>query len=184
MEDKQIIDLFFERSEIAIDETDKKYGNYCRYIAYRILSNEQDASEIKNDTYLAAWNSIPPTRPQSLKHYLGTICRNLSIDRYTERKSRMRDMELTGVLDELAECIPDRSNGVNVEELALQDAIRRFVAELPENTQRVVVMLYWYACPISEIAKETSSKESKIKMLLMRTREKFKVFLESEGFIV
>lgn len=184
MEDKQIIDLFFERSEIAIAETDKKYGNYCRYIAYRILSNEQDASEIKNDAYLAAWNSIPPTRPQSLKHYLGTICRNLSIDRYTERKSRMRGMELTGVLDELAECIPDRSNGVNVEELALQDAIRRFVAELPENTQRVFVMRYWYACPISEIAKETSSKESKIKMLLMRTREKFKVFLESEGFIV
>ena len=184
MEDKQIIDLFFERSEIAIDETDKKYGNYCHHIAYRILSNEQDASEIKNDTYLAAWNSIPPTRPQNLRHYLGTLCRNLSIDRYTERKSRGRGMEFTGVLDELAECIPDTESVANVDELALQDAIRRFVAELPENTQRVFVMRYWYACRISEIAKETSSKESKIKMLLMRTREKFKAFLESEGFIV
>ena len=184
MEDKDIVDLYWTREESAIHETEKKYGRYCHYVASRILQSDEDAEEVVNDTYLRAWNSIPPTRPQSLKHYLGTICRNLSIDRYTERKSRMRDMELTGVLDELAECIPDRSNGVNVEELALQDAIRRFVAELPENTQRVFVMRYWYACPISEIAKETSSKESKIKMLLMRTREKFKVFLESEGFIV
>ena len=110
--------------------------------------------------------------------------RNISLKKYRERTAKKRSSAVMLTLDELAECIPDRSNGVNVEELALQDAIRRFVAELPENTQRVFVMRYWYACTISEIAKETSSKESKIKMLLMRTREKFKVFLESEGFIV
>ena len=185
MEDKQIIDLFFERSERAIKETDLKYGRYCHYIAYRVLSNDEDASEIKNDTYLAAWNSIPPTRPNSFKHYLGTLCRNLSINRYLESKNRSQADQISLALDELEECIPDTAGGEDLaDSLALEDALCRFVRELPKETQKAFVMRYWYNCRIDEIARELSSKESKIKMMLLRTREKLKKFLESEGFSV
>ena len=185
MEDKQIIDLFFERSERAIEQTDQKYGRYCQYIAYRILHNDEDANEIKNDTYLAAWNDIPPTYPLSLKHYLGTICRNLSIDRYFERKSKSRDGGITLALDELEECIPDSEGGEELaDSLALRDALDRFVRDLPEETRKAFVMRYWYNCEIVEIANELSSKQSKIKMMLMRTREKLKIFLEREEFTV
>ena len=185
MEDKQIIDLFFERSERAIKETDLKYGRYCHYIAYRILSNDEDASEIKNDTYLAAWNSIPPTRPNSFKHYLGTLCRNLSINRYLDSKNRSQADQIALALDELEECIPDTAGGEELaDSLALEDALCRFVRELPKETQKAFVMRYWYNCRIDEISRELSSKESKIKMMLLRTREKLKKFLESEGFSV
>jgi RNA polymerase sigma-70 factor (ECF subfamily) len=101
MEDKQILDLYFERSESAISETDRKYGRYCHYIANRILENDEDAKEIVNDTYLKAWNTIPPNRPDPLKPYVGMLSRQLSLDRYDKYHAQKRGGQVTLVLDEL-----------------------------------------------------------------------------------
>ena len=184
MDDKQIVELYFERSESAITETEKKYGRYCHYIAYRILENDEDAKEIVNDTYLKTWNTVPPNRPDPLKPYVGMISRQLSLDRYEEYHTQKRGGQVAIVLDELNECIPDRNTEDIGDSIALRDALNRFVGSLPEKTQRVFVRRYWYASPISEIAEDYSLKESYITVLLLRTRNKLKTFLEKEGFYI
>ena len=107
MDDKQILDLYWERSEAAISETSKKYGKYCRYIAFNILHNDEDSEECVNDTYLRAWNSIPPNRPSVLKTFLGKITRNLSLDRYELLNAKKRNGgQMPLIFDEIQECIP------------------------------------------------------------------------------
>lgn len=183
MEDRQIVDLFWARSETAISETEKKYGRYCRYIAYRILDNDEDAKEIENDTYLRAWNSIPPARPNLLKAFLGAISRNLALDRYEKRNTQKRGGQAELALDELTDCIPNGDDGRELSELtALRDAMNRFIRSLPEKTQCIFVRRYWYSSPISEIAEEFAMKESSVSVLLLRTRKKLKAFLKKEGF--
>ena len=183
MEDNQIIDLFFERSEAAISETDKKYGHYCHYIADRILQNEEDSKEIVNDTYLKAWNTIPPNRPNPLKSYLGMITRQLSLDRYEKNHTKKRGGQVNILLDELSECIPDNDSGNDIgESIALTDALNRFIWSLPEKEQKVFIRRYWYSSEISEIAREYGMKESNITVTLLRTRRKLKDFLSKEGF--
>lgn len=185
MDDSKIVDLFWARSESAIDESDKKYGRYCKYIADRILENEQDALEVKNDTYLAAWNSIPPTRPERLKHYLGALSRNIALKKLRTRNRQSDNGNLAFVLDELSECIPDSSGGARiVESVVLRDALDRFIHTLPSRTQKAFLLRYWYACTVAEVASELSIKESHALVLLLRTREKLKEFLEKEGFEV
>ena len=186
MEDKQIIALYFARSESAIAETDKKYGRYCHYIAYQILDSNEDAEEIVNDTWLRTWNTIPPQRPEPLKAYVGRISSNLALDRYDERHAAKRGGgQLPAVLDELAECIPDHADGGDMgESIALRDALNRFLSSLPRKTRNVFVRRYWYAAPIAEIAREFAMKESTVAMLLLRTRNKLKEFLSKEGFDV
>ena len=179
MDDSKILDLFWERSESAIEETDKKYGRYCKYIADRILENEEDSLEVKNDTYLAAWNSIPPKRPEPLKHYLGALCRNIAINRRKAQERQKRDGNVSLILDELAECIPDNEGETMVDSLLLRDALNRFVRSLPSRTQKAFLLRYWYACTIAEVASELSIKESNAAVLLLRTREKLKEFLPS-----
>lgn len=183
MEDKQIIDLYFERSEYAITETDKKYGRYCYYIAYRILENHEDAKEVVNDTYLKVWNTIPPNRPRLLKSYVGMISRQLAIDRYEKNHAQKRGTQVELVLEELAECIPDRSEGTDIgESIDLKNALNRFVWALPEKEQKLFVRRYWYSSPIAEIAREYGMKENSVAVLLLRTRKKLKEFLCKEGF--
>ncbi|MBQ7335592.1 MAG: sigma-70 family RNA polymerase sigma factor [Clostridia bacterium] len=183
MEDQQILDLYFARAESAISETDKKYGRYCHYIAYRILENDEDAKEIVNDTFLKVWNTIPPNRPDPLKPYLGMISRQLSIDRYEMYHAQKRAGQVTAVLDELARCIPDADSREDMgESVALTEALNRFVHSLSGKAQKVFVRRYWYTNSISEIAKEYGMKESSVTVLLMRTRKKLKAFLEKEGF--
>lgn len=185
MEDKQIVDLFFERSESAITETEKKYGRYCHYIAYRILENDEDAKEIVNDTYLKTWNTVPPNRPDPLKPYVGMISRQLSLDRYEEYHTQKRGGQVMLVLDELAECIPDNDSGEDIgESVALRDALNKFVWSLPNKTQNVFVRRYWYSSSVAEIAEEYGMKESTVTVLLLRTRKKLKEFLHKEGFDV
>ena len=183
MEDKQIVDLYFERSESAITETEKKYGRYCHYIAYRILENDEDAKEIVNDTYLKAWNTIPPHRPNPLKPYVGMLSRQLSLDRYEKSHAQKRGGQVLLVLDELAECIPDGNSGKDIgESVALRDALNRFVWSLPQKAQTIFVRRYWYSCSISEIAKAYGMKEGSVTVLLLRTRKKLEQFLKKEGF--
>ena len=185
MEDKQIVDLYWARSETAIAETEKKYGRYCHYIAYQILYNDEDAKEIVNDTYLKTWDTVPPQRPDPLKPYVGTISRQLSLNRYEAQNTQKRGGQLPLVLDELSECIPDNDGGIVIgESIALRDALNRFVRSLPDKTQNIFVRRYWYSSSISEIANDYSMKESSLTVLLLRTRKKLKEFLIKEGFDV
>lgn len=181
MEDRQIVDLYWERSEAAISETEKKYGKYCHYIAFNILDNNEDAEEVVNDTYLRLWNSIPPKRPDPLKPYAGTVCRNTALKRYTEQRAQKRG-GAASVIEELNECVPDGSSQNDIgESIALRDALNRFVRSLPERTQEIFISRYFYASPIADIARGQSKSESYITVLLLRTRKKLKQFLEKEG---
>jgi RNA polymerase sigma-70 factor (ECF subfamily) len=183
MEDCKIVDLYFERSQDAIKETDKKYGRYLHYIAYRILESDEDAKEIVNDTYLKAWNTIPPNRPEALKAYVGMISRQLAINRYEEKRAKKRSGESALVLDELAECISAGEGSQDIgESVALKNALNSFVHSLSGNTRNVFLKRYWYASSIAEIAREYKMKESSVKVLLMRTRNKLKEYLIKEGF--
>ena len=183
MEDQQIVDLYFARSESAIAETDKKYGRYCHSIAYRILENDEDAKEIVNDTYLKTWNTIPPNRPDPLKPYVGMISRQLSLDRYEEYHTQKRGGQVPLVLEELAECIPDNDSRADIgESVALRDALGRFVRSLPAKTQSIFLQRYWYSCSVAEIAEGYAMRENSVTVLLHRTRKKLKAHLQKEGF--
>ena len=185
MDDKQIVDLYFERLDAAISETEKKYGRYCHYIAYSILDNDEDAKEIVNNTYLKVWNTIPPYRPVLLKSYVGMICRQLSLDRYEKYHAQKRAGQVVFILDELAEVIPDNNNSNSIgESLELRDALNRFVWSLPDKTQKIFVRRYWYSSSIAEIAEDYGMKESSVTVLLLRTRKKLRNFLHKEGFYV
>ncbi len=181
MDDRQIIDLYWERSEAAISETEKKYGKYCHYIAFNILSNSEDAEEVVNDTYLKLWNSIPPKKPDPLKPYAGTVCRNTALKRYTEQNAQKRG-GAASVIEELNECVPDGFSQNDIgESIALRDALNRFVRSLPERTQKIFIGRYFYASPIADIARSHSKSESYVTVLLLRTRKKLKQFLQKEG---
>lgn len=170
MDDKQILDLYWERSEAAISETSKKYGKYCRYIASNILHNDEDSEECVNDTYLRAWNSIPPNRPSVLKTFLGKITRNLSLDRYELLNAKKRNGgQMSLIFDEIQECIPSLDSTENiVEEIALTDILNRFLSSLSLEQRKIFMRRYWYLSPIKEIATEYGMSESKIKMSLFR----------------
>lgn len=186
MLDSQIIDLYFERNELAIAETQKSYGNYCYSVAWRILYDKQDADECVNDTWLRAWNTIPPTRPGRLAIFLGTITRNLSLDCYKRKQAAKRGNGETAVaLEELEECI---SSGGSVEDIAeteeLQKLINQFLHTLPEKECNVFLRRYWYVEDYETIAKRYGMKLNTVKTSLFRTRSKLKIFLEKEGIRV
>ena len=183
MEDQLIIDLFFQRSEQAIEETDKKYGGYCYSIAYNILTNREDSEESVSDTYLAAWNTIPPRRPNFLNAFLGKLTRHISIDRWRKRSAKKRGGgEMPLVLEELQECV---ANGENLEERYEQKElvrqVRKFVASLSDTERRVFVCRYWYLDSTAEIAKRFDFSENKVSSMLHRTRGKLEKYLIREG---
>ena len=183
MEDKQIVELYWERSETAIAETEKKYGRYCHYIAYQILYNDEDAEQVVNDTYLKTWNTIPPQRPDLLKSYVGMITRQLALNAYEMQHTQKRGGQIPLVLDELSECIPDNANSADIgDNIALSDALDRFIRSLPQRTRNIFVRRYFYISTIAEIAKDFSLKESNVTMHLLRTRKKLAQFLKKEGF--
>lgn len=180
MNDDQIIRLYFDRSEDAITQTAAKYGAYCRTIAYQILRSVEDSEECVNDTYLKAWNTIPPQCPQKLAAYLGKIARNLSIDRYRRLTAEKRGGgELTAVMDELGYCV---SSGSDLSDtVALIDVLDRFLAALPAQQRKIFLRRYWYVSSVREIADEYGMSESKVKMSLLRSRKQLRAVLEKEG---
>ena len=186
MDDKQILELYSERSETAISETADKYGKYCHYIAYNILYNIQDSEECVNDTYLKAWQTIPPQYPSKLSTYLGKITRNLALNRYKYYNRQKRGEGQTElVLDELLECVPAaESTEQAVEEKILVEVLNRFLDDLPEEKMKIFMRRYWYMSPIKEIADDLEMGESKVKMILSRSRSKLKQILEKEGIIL
>ncbi len=183
MDEKQIIDLYFARSEQAISETDLKYGKYCRQVAYNILYNHQDSEECVNDTYLKAWTMIPPKRPNPLKVFLGRITRNLALDRWDwNRAAKRGGGEMATSLEELHECIPaPTGTEQEIEHKELVRVLNEFLGRLPAERRKVFLRRYWNLSPIKEIASFYGLSESKVKMLLMRTRNALKDYLEQEG---
>ena len=185
MEDKQIIDLYFQRSESAITETDQKYGHYCYSIAYNILENQEDAEESVSDTYWAAWKTIPPKRPSALGAFLGKITRNLSIDRWRSGTAQKRGGgELALSLEELKECAsslqsPDRA----YEQKELSLLFNRFLDELPVAEKNVFLCRYFYLDSIAAIATFTGFSQSKVTSMLHRTRIKLRKRISKEGLL-
>ncbi|MBQ7338681.1 MAG: RNA polymerase sigma factor [Clostridia bacterium] len=182
--DNAIVEMYHARDEQAIAESARKYGKYCHSIAYAILHNDEDAEECVNDTYIKAWESMPPHRPTRLSTYLGKLTRNLSISRYRRDHAKKRFDGHEAVLDEMGECVPDTEGQSLSDQLALRDAINGFLASLPTRTRIVFLRRYWYFCSIYTIARTMGMSESDVKVTLMRTRNQFKAYLEKEGIII
>ena len=185
MEDSRIIELYWQRSENAITETDKKYGAYCSTVAFNILLNQEDAEECVNDTWLGAWDAIPPNRPSILRAFLAKITRNLSIKRLEKRLAEKRGGTAECiVLDELEECIGDPTDVEGIAEAnALEELIRRFVRKLPERDGNLFVRRYFFTDSIASIAERYRISENHVMVILSRIRKKLKKELMKEGFI-
>lgn len=186
MQDTQIIDLYWSRNEQAITESQQSYGSYCHSIAFHILYDRDDADECVNDTWLRAWNAMPPKRPSRLALFLGTITRNLSLDRWKGKHTMKRgNGEMMLALDELAECVPDRQNTEEaVEAKELERLINEFLHTLSERERNVFLRRYWYVEEYNDIADKYQLKLNTVKTTLFRTREKLRKFLEREGVVV
>lgn len=185
MDDQKIVDLYWQRSEKAIEETDSKYGGYCFSIAYNVLANKEDAEESVSDTYMAAWNELPPHRPSILAAFLGKITRNISISRWRSRSAYKRGGgEIVLALEELEECVADSQN---VEENYIRReaaaVFNRFLDALPDAERRIFLRRYWCLDPIADIAANFGFSQSKVTSILYRTRVKLRVQLEKEGFV-
>lgn len=185
MDDNTIMDLYWNRSETAISESAVKYGSYCYSIAYNILTNNEDAEESVSDTWLAAWNAMPPRRPSVLSTFLGKITRHLSIDRWRERHAAKRGGgEIILALEELEGCV---SGGEDPEQALrrkeLRRCLNRFVEALSETERKVFLCRYWYLDSTAEVADHMGFSESKVKSMLMRTRGKLRAELEQEGLL-
>ena len=186
MRDEEIIDLYFARKELAITETQQSYGKYCYSIAYHILHDKEDSEECVNDTWLRAWNAIPPKRPDRLSIFLGTITRNLSFDKWKYKNAMKRGSGTVEMeLEELLECVPARrSTEEAVEEAELARTINRFLHTLPERECNVFLRRYWFVEEYSEIAKRYQMNLNTVKTSLFRTRQKLKSYLEQEGIVL
>lgn len=185
MDDQTIVSLYWQRSEQAISETDRKYGGYCYSVAYNVLANKEDAEESVNDTYLAAWNSLPPQKPGILTAFLGRLTRNISIDRWRVLSAGKRGGgQMPLALEELGDCV---SSGSDVEEIAIGReavaAFNRFLDGLPKAERQVFLRRYWYLDSIRSIAESFGFKEAKVTTMLHRTRMKLKTQLEKEGYL-
>ena len=184
MEDTRIVQLYWDRDQTAISETAIKYGNYCTSIAKNILGNNEDAEECVNDTYMNAWNSMPPHRPNMLSTFLGKITRNLSFNKYKHNNAGKRGgSEISAVLDELSECVSGKDNlEQEIEYKELVKTIDSFLDTLSSEKRSIFVCRYWYADSISEIAKQLNMKENTVSMTLNRIRTKLQKYLVKRGY--
>lgn len=183
MDDEKIIELYWERSESAVEESYEKYSAYCNSISFNILQNKEDAEECVNDTFKKAWDSIPPNRPQSLKAFLGKIARNLSLNRLKSLQAEKRGFGHTNlVLSELDGCIPDKfSVEAAFSEKQLAKSINDFIGALSDEKRWIFVGRYWYMYPIKELSEQYGMSEGRIKSMLFRIRKQLKSYLEKEG---
>lgn len=184
MEDSQIIELYWQKNADAISETAKKYGVYCFSIAENILHNTEDSEECVNDTWLHAWNAIPPQKPNILRLFLARITRNLSFDRFNAQNAEKRGGgEIAVALDELGECLGGADTETAYEAKELRESIQRFVRSLPERDGNVLVRRYFFVEPVADIAKRYSLTENNVMVILSRTRRKLKGYLLKEGYL-
>ena len=186
MEDEQIIQLYWQRSEDAIAETAVKYGTYCHSISYGILRNAEDAEECVTDTYLRAWNAIPPQRPRYLAAFLAKIVRNLALSRYRKITAKFRGGgQVRIAFEELEQAIPS-SHSVEdtMEEAELIHALEAFIFGLSKEKRQVFLLRYWYFRSMEEICVQLGISESKASSMLFRMRKELKRHLEKEGICI
>ena len=185
MNDSAIVELYWARSESAILETDQKYGKYCHIIAYNILYSDLDAEECVNDSYLNAWNSMPPHRPAILSTFLGKITRYICLKKWRDKHAQKRGGgEIILAYDELSDCIPSGTQiDEEVENSRITSIINSFLDKLPITEQNVFICRYWYFDSISSISKQFGFSESKTKSMLYRTRKKLRAKLIQEGVL-
>lgn len=186
MDDHQIIDLYWQRSEKAIEETNRKYGSYCHTIACNILNSKEDSEECVNETWLRAWKSIPPQCPERLRMYLAKITRNLSFNKFKARTANKRGGgKISIVLDELGDCLADKSDVESVYQTKeLGQSINQFVHKLSERDCNIFVRRYFFTESIAEISERYGMTANNVMVVLSRIRQKLKIFLEQEGYIV
>lgn len=185
MEDQQIIELFLQRNEEAVAKTEQKYTNYCRSIAVHILHDAEDTNEALNDTWLAAWNSIPPHIPNCLKTFLGRLTRNISLKRVrADNTLKHGSAEIRVIFEEVEDWLrSDQDIEQQISEQELAEGINRFLDSISASERNVFVRRYWYMQPIAEIAEQFDFSESKVKSMLMRIRKKLYARLKKEGLI-
>ena len=185
MEDARILDLYWARDQRAIDETGLKYGPFLSRTAWNILRDRSDAEECVNDTYLSAWNAIPPARPSAFRAWLGRVVRNLSLDRWKRDRAEKRGAGLEVLLGELEDCVPaPRGTERALEDREIADLISAFLRRLTKENRVIFLRRYWYADSISAIAFRLHMRENQVSVRLHRIRKKLREELRKEGFPV
>ena len=180
MEDGKIVELYLNRDEHAISESSKKYGPYCSAIAGRILDVREDVEECVSDTWLHAWNAIPPARPNRLSVFLGKITRNLAIDRFRKERSEKHGGSQTALcLDELSEVVGQDSR--IEEEMIQKEILEKFLRALPSQDKDIFLLRYWYMMPVTSVAERFHLSEGAVKMRLLRIRKSLREYLEKEA---
>lgn len=180
LQDEQILDLYWERDDAAIDRTSEKYGGQLQRLADRMLRAKEDAEECVNDTYLAAWNTIPPQRPVQFFAFLAKLCRNLACNKLDWLRAEKRRAELMPLTDELAQCIPDKASERERDARELGEALSAFLQTLTQEARVLFMRRYWFMDTVKEIAERYGMGESKVKTSLFRTRQKLREYLEKE----
>ncbi len=181
MEDRAIVELYFERNEQAIAETERKYGKLCHMIAKRIVGNEHDAEECVNDTYLGLWQAIPPERPRSLAAFAAKIARNLAIGRLKYNTAAKRNSQADMSIHELEELLPDAAAYEDIEDRVIGEWISEFLRGEREEVRNIFIRKYFYFDSVEDIAEHFGHSESKVKSILFRTRNKLREFLTEKG---
>lgn len=184
MEDLQIIELYFERDENAIKETDAKYGKLCFRVANNILKNNEDSEECVSDTYLSTWNQIPPTRPNNFMAFLCKITRNLSLKRMKFLTAAKRTSVAMVSFDEIEGYVSDDQLRADINDIELGMIISKFLRSEKPYARNVFIRRYWFFDSVSEIAAQYSFRESKVKSMLFHTRNRLRDYLKKEGIEV
>ena len=186
MDDSAIIDLYWQRDQSAISETDVKYGGFLRNLSWNILRSHGDAEECVNDTYLKTWNAIPPARPSALQAWLGRIARNLSLDRWKQTRAQKRGGDSMDILlGELDACVPaPRGTEQALEDREIAALISAFLRSLPAESRIIFLQRYWYGQDLADIAGKLGCGQGKVKSSLFRTRKALRTYLEQEGIAI
>lgn len=185
MEDEKIIDLYWQRDQAAIHETDLKYGRQLQTLSFHILNNREDAEECVSDTYIAVWGSLPPCRPSRFQAFIAAILRNISLKRVRERSAKKRGGgQLDLALEELDECL---GSGFcveqEVEQKELTEKINQFLFSLSPDDRKIFMCRYWLLAPVNEVAARMGFSQSKVKSSLHRTRQKLQIYLRKEQLL-
>ncbi len=184
MDDQEIIKLYFQRSEEAITQTDRRYGRRLFVLADRIVHNAEDAEESVSDTYFKAWQTIPPQSPSRFFAYLAKICRNFALGRLDWRGAEKRKAEVVSLTEEMALCIPDRCREAELTSQELGRLMNAFLGTLTKENRMVFLRRYWYVDTVAEIAARYGITENAVNTRLHRTREKLREYLKMEGIAV
>ena len=184
MEDAKIIELFWERNEQAVKETDTAYGRKLYVLSSNILNNREDAEESVSDTYMETWKSIPPKRPKYFYAFLASICRNMSFNRLDWRLAAKRNAEVVALTQEMEACIPDSRQNGEMDRRELRRVLESFLDSLTKESRLIFLRRYLYVDTVAEIAARYGISESKVKTQLHRTRAKLHTYLAKEGICV